>query len=222
MQQPTQNKVSYSLQSKEIQDLISRVEKTKVPPFDAFIGYKIRARRKALKYSQPQLAYLLDLTFQQVQKYEKGINRITAERLWELTHIFQVDFSYFFEGLMPFLSNFKNPNQLPSCYEIAKNHINLNQDSIFTVIEKLDAFMEKRPYDANKPLSEIVKDLHIKINNPNIYEELKNLSAKEASKKYASIVNALPKEEQKRFRNASLYFKDTPQEELFFTKDKQD
>ena len=210
-----------SLPEKDIQDLVEHVEKNNIPPFDAFIGYKIKSRRKALKYSQQQLAFLLNLTFQQVQKYEKGINRITAERLWELAHIFNVDYGYFFEGIMPFLSKFQNSIQLPVCYEIAKNTIDLQQDSIFTVIEKLDSFLEKRPYDANKPICDIVKDLNIQVDTPDIYEQFTGLSPEEITKKYAELVDKLPREEQKRFENAALYFQGTPQESLCAPKKKK-
>jgi transcriptional regulator with XRE-family HTH domain len=66
---------------------------------DRYVGMKVRTRRSALRLSQEQLGSAVGLTFQQVQKYEKGINRISASRLLEISHVLEVDISYFFEGL---------------------------------------------------------------------------------------------------------------------------
>ena len=73
--------------------------KKKVPnPTDAYVGARVRMRRMMLKMSQEKLGDGLDLTFQQVQKYEKGTNRIGASRLQEISNILQVPVSFFFEG----------------------------------------------------------------------------------------------------------------------------
>ena len=66
---------------------------------DRVVGQRIRWRRRELKLSQEQLAELLSLTFQQVQKYERGTNRISASRLYELGRILEVQVSYFYEGM---------------------------------------------------------------------------------------------------------------------------
>lgn len=60
---------------------------------------RVRAGRMARGMSQEQLAELLGLTFQQVQKYEKGVNRIGAGRLWDISRILNVNVQYFFDGL---------------------------------------------------------------------------------------------------------------------------
>ncbi|MCG7394246.1 helix-turn-helix transcriptional regulator [Microvirga sp. ACRRW] len=67
---------------------------------DRQIGNKIRARRIALNISQEKLSDSLGLTFQQVQKYEKGTNRVSASRLLEISQILKVDIDYFFAGLV--------------------------------------------------------------------------------------------------------------------------
>ena len=67
---------------------------------DRHIGQKIRARRTALGMSQEKLGDLLNLTFQQVQKYEKGTNRVGAGRLLEIGTILQVPIQYFYEDLI--------------------------------------------------------------------------------------------------------------------------
>ncbi len=71
----------------------------KVPnPIDKHVGSRVRMRRMMLGMSQEKLGDALELTFQQVQKYEKGSNRIGASRLQQIAHILQVQVSFFFEG----------------------------------------------------------------------------------------------------------------------------
>ena len=71
----------------------------KVPnPIDKHVGARVRMRRMMLGMSQEKLGDGLDLTFQQVQKYEKGTNRIGASRLQQISNILQVPVSFFFEG----------------------------------------------------------------------------------------------------------------------------
>ena len=67
-------------------------------PIDKHVGSRVRMRRMMLTMSQEKLGDALDLTFQQVQKYEKGTNRIGASRLQQISHILQVPVSFFFEG----------------------------------------------------------------------------------------------------------------------------
>src|SRR5579863_4599543 len=67
-------------------------------PIDAYVGARLRIRRMMLKMSQAKLGEALGLTFQQVQKYEKGVNRIGAGRLQQLAGILQVPIQFFFEG----------------------------------------------------------------------------------------------------------------------------
>ncbi len=68
-------------------------------PIDVHVGNRVRQRRTLLGMNQTALAEALGLTFQQVQKYEKGTNRISASKLWNLTQILDVPVSYFFEKL---------------------------------------------------------------------------------------------------------------------------
>lgn len=66
---------------------------------DAHVGKRVRMRRLMLEITQGKLAKRLGVTFQQVQKYEKGINRISVGRLQEMAHILQVPVQFFFDGL---------------------------------------------------------------------------------------------------------------------------
>ena len=67
-------------------------------PIDKHVGSRVRMRRMMLGMSQTNLGDGLRLTFQQVQKYEKGTNRISASRLQQIAHTLQVPVTFFFEG----------------------------------------------------------------------------------------------------------------------------
>src|SRR5579859_1532074 len=71
-------------------------------PTDKHVGSRVRMRRMMLGMSQEKLGDSLGLTFQQVQKYEKGTNRIGASRLQQISHILQVPVAFFFEGAPSF------------------------------------------------------------------------------------------------------------------------
>src|SRR6516225_5644848 len=68
-------------------------------PIDKHVGSRVRMRRMMLSMSQEKLGEALGLTFQQVQKYEKGTNRIGASRLQQISGILQVAVSFFFNGV---------------------------------------------------------------------------------------------------------------------------
>ena len=68
-------------------------------PIDRHVGSRVRMRRMMLGMSQEKLGEALGLTFQQVQKYEKGTNRIGASRLQQIAHILQVPVAFFFEDV---------------------------------------------------------------------------------------------------------------------------
>ncbi len=66
---------------------------------DEMIGEKIRARRERLGFSQARLADAIGLTLQQVQKYERGINRVSASKLFCIAHVLSEDVGHFYDGL---------------------------------------------------------------------------------------------------------------------------
>ena len=76
------------------------IENKKKPnPIDIHVGSRIRLRRTMLGMSQEKLGESLGITFQQIQKYERGANRISASKLYEAARLLQSPVSYFFEGL---------------------------------------------------------------------------------------------------------------------------
>ncbi len=68
-------------------------------PIDIHVGSRVRFRRTLLSMSQEKLADAIGLTFQQVQKYERGLNRIGASRLWEISRVLKTPISFFFDEM---------------------------------------------------------------------------------------------------------------------------
>lgn len=74
----------------------SIVTKKRTSELDALIGLRIKMKRIEMGMPQHELAEYLGMTFQQLQKYEKGINRVSAANLYKISKIFEVPFEYFF------------------------------------------------------------------------------------------------------------------------------
>jgi transcriptional regulator with XRE-family HTH domain len=92
--------------------------KAKQPnPTDAYVGQRIRLQRMAVGMSQDRLGELLGLTFQQIQKYEKGTNRIGAGRLFEVAGILGVPVSFFYEGANVETGGFAKDQEPPPVVE---------------------------------------------------------------------------------------------------------
>src|SRR5260370_22513713 len=83
-------------------------------PIDKHVGSRVRMRRMMLSMSQEKLGGALGLTFQQVQKYEKGTNRIGASRLQHISYILQVPVAFFFEGSPTLHPQRGGPQDAPS------------------------------------------------------------------------------------------------------------
>jgi len=82
-------------------------------PVDVHVGHRLRQRRTLLCMSQEKLANAFGVWFQQVQKYERGANRISASRLHLLTKVLDVPITYFFEGLPQTLPERGTPIEQP-------------------------------------------------------------------------------------------------------------
>jgi transcriptional regulator with XRE-family HTH domain len=70
-------------------------------PVDVYVGKRIRHRRWMVGMTQQQLAEKVGIKFQQIQKYETGMNRVSASRLWDISEALSVPVSFFFDGLAP-------------------------------------------------------------------------------------------------------------------------
>jgi transcriptional regulator with XRE-family HTH domain len=69
-------------------------------PIDRHVGLRIRMRRKELGFSQEKLAEAVGVTFQQIQKYERAANRVSASKLWEVAQALNTGIGYFYDGLV--------------------------------------------------------------------------------------------------------------------------
>ncbi|WP_424140563.1 helix-turn-helix domain-containing protein [Roseomonas chloroacetimidivorans] len=85
-------------------------------PIDVHVGSRVRQRRTLLGMSQEKLGEGLGLTFQQVQKYERGVNRIGASRLFDLARVLDVPISFFFDD-MPESAGSRAPGSCSGLYE---------------------------------------------------------------------------------------------------------
>ena len=88
---------------------------------DRHVGARIRERRVMMGLSQQQLAKMIGVTYQQAHKYERGLNRISAGRLFEIGQVLGVPVSWFFEGLAPETATQEASPRQRMCLELARN-----------------------------------------------------------------------------------------------------
>ena len=91
-------------------------------PIDNHVGNRIRSRRALLGISQEKLAKELGVTFQQIQKYERGMNRMGSSRLWDMAQVLGVSVNFFFEDMAAEIAaqsprSFFLPDSKPCCFE---------------------------------------------------------------------------------------------------------
>ncbi len=103
-------------------ELVKRSSRGRTPqgepnPIDVHVGNRIRLRRTLLGLSQEKLASMLGLTFQQVQKYERGMNRVGASRLWDIGKVLEVPIGFFYEDMDKEVAN-----QSPRMFSMPDNH----------------------------------------------------------------------------------------------------
>jgi transcriptional regulator with XRE-family HTH domain len=105
-------------------------------PVDKHVGSRVRMRRKMLGMSQDKLGKELGLTFQQVQKYEKGANRIGASRMQQIAQVLQVPVEFFFEGVPDAFSMSKSDiSSLANMNDFVSSTDGLKLVAAFTRIE---------------------------------------------------------------------------------------
>jgi transcriptional regulator with XRE-family HTH domain len=127
--------------------------KKQANPIDIQVGNRVRIRRMLIGMSQERLGDLLGLTFQQVQKYEKGVNRIGAGRLFEVARILNVPVEFFYEGVEPQgQQGMSEPEGAPPVMEFVSSGEGLQLSLAFMKIK--DAKVRKRVLDLVKSLAE--------------------------------------------------------------------
>ena len=94
---------------------------------DRHVGARIRERRIMLGLTQQQLADLIGVTYQQAHKYERGINRVSAGRLFEVGQVLRVPISYFFDGLDTENGRPVSPRER-MCLELARNFSQISNE----------------------------------------------------------------------------------------------
>ena len=92
-------------------------------PVDVHVGQRARMRRLSLGMSQERLGSVLGITFQQVQKYERGANRIGASRLWDLSLVLKCPVSFFYEDMADRVSNASPRNLARSGRDVSFDHV---------------------------------------------------------------------------------------------------
>jgi transcriptional regulator with XRE-family HTH domain len=132
------------------------VPKKQASEIDAHVGQRIRLRRMLLGMSQEKLGNLLGLTFQQVQKYERGVNRIGAGRLFEIAKILGVKIEYFYEGVEEKGAGFSEGAAAPPIMEFVSSGEGMQLSLAFMRIK--DIKIRKRVVDLVKEIAEDTKD----------------------------------------------------------------
>lgn len=121
---------------------------------DIHVGSRVKLRRMLVGLSQEKLGVSMGLTFQQIQKYEKGMNRIGASRLFRLSQILDVPVQFFFDGMPaiegPVASGMAEPKQEAFLYEFlnTRDGLELNR-----------AFVKVTDADVRKSVIELVRSL---------------------------------------------------------------
>ncbi|MFP6743839.1 MAG: helix-turn-helix domain-containing protein, partial [Alphaproteobacteria bacterium] len=121
-------------------------------PVDVHVGGRVRLRRTLLGMSQERLGDALGLTFQQVQKYERGVNRIGSSRLFHLSQILDVPVSFFFDDMPPL-----DPDALPGLGEQNQEEFKLDPLVTRETLELVRAYYKITDAGARKRLFELTK-----------------------------------------------------------------
>lgn len=119
---------------------------------DRHIGTRLKMRRILCGFSQDELAQMLGITFQQIQKYEKAINRVSASRLYEIAKILKTNLDYFYEGyeenqdMILVVSETKNSISMEDYMASLPRRRNLSERDIITILMNMPAGSEKQRF----------------------------------------------------------------------------
>ncbi|MCF8466111.1 MAG: helix-turn-helix domain-containing protein [Sneathiella sp.] len=106
---------------------------------DDHVGERIRERRTMMGLTQEHLAQALDISYQQVQKYETGANRVSAGRLYEIAKRLEVDVAYFFENLEPLTLStpLEHGGKNRSTIELVRNYSEIDEPAVRSAVSGL-------------------------------------------------------------------------------------
>ena len=116
---------------------------------DLRVGERVRARRKAMGITQDRLAQALDLTFQQVQKYERGVNRMSASKLFEAAQVLNVPVNWFFEGDVAPLPRLAEATERFEQEQLAARETR----ELLSAYQKLDPKLRRQVFDLVKGMA---------------------------------------------------------------------
>lgn len=134
-------------------DTIEKVSPRGPNPVDVHVGSRIRLRRQLLRMSQEKLGDELGVTFQQVQKYERGANRVGASRLYRLSRVLEVPVQFFFEGLndQESMGMMAENDQTPIVYDFIQSSDGVSLAESFSRIK--DAKVRRRVLELVRTLA---------------------------------------------------------------------
>ncbi|MBX9592962.1 MAG: helix-turn-helix domain-containing protein [Roseomonas sp.] len=142
------------------EDVVERVEREHRPsPIDVHVGSRVRLRRTLLGMSQEKLGEALGLTFQQVQKYERGVNRIGASRLFDLSRVLDVPIGFFFDDMPPEMGGSQSNRRFGGFQEVQEGfeddtlHRRETLELVRAYYRITDPSVRKRVFDLIKSLA---------------------------------------------------------------------
>ena len=123
-------------------------------PIDRYVGSRVRARRVVIRLSQTKLGEAIGVTFQQVQKYENGTNRIGASNLFKIAKTLGVDVAYFFDGVQEIADS-----MLTGSPEVALAGVKEDPLTSRDAIELMHNYYRVKDANVRKRLAQFVKTL---------------------------------------------------------------
>jgi len=151
------------MKTKEVKPRKKRIVRRKVSvdgprPVDVHVGCRLRLRRTLLGISQEKLAESVNLTFQQIQKYERGANRMGASRLYELSGILDVPIAYFFDDMPKDVQNSKG-TFAPGMTDQAQSPMEADPLTRRETLELVRAYYKITNATVRKRLYELVRSI---------------------------------------------------------------
>ena len=120
---------------------------------DAYVGARIRERRATMGFTQENLAFALEISYQQVQKYEAGTNRVSAGRLYEIARKLDVGVPYFYEGLDPEqdVPSLEHGGKDRAAIKLAQNFAEITEPDLRTAVNGLVKALSGRRRGSSMP-----------------------------------------------------------------------
>jgi transcriptional regulator with XRE-family HTH domain len=121
-------------------------------PVDVHVGKRVRHRRWMVGMTQQQLGDIVGIKFQQIQKYETGMNRISASRLWDIAQALDVSISFFFEGF-----DSDETTEAPATHEVQRGDLLADKEALELVRSyySIPEAQRRRLFDLARVLSDV-------------------------------------------------------------------